>query len=59
MLSVSVIMYKQSILLGRGNSTHTVYKSDAKLRSGVKDLERNKHQLLHRIQSIRPFTNLQ
>jgi len=27
-------------------------KSDAKLRSGIRDLEQNKHQLLHRIQSV-------
>jgi len=33
-------------------------QNDAKLRSGVRDLEPNKHQLLHRIQSIRTFTNL-
>jgi len=29
-LSVSISMYKQSILFGRGNLTHAVYKSDAK-----------------------------
>jgi len=31
--------------------------NDAKLRSGVLDLERNKHQLLHRIASVKtPLT---
>ncbi len=29
-----------------------LYKSDTKLGSGVRDLEQNKHQLLHRIQSV-------
>jgi len=51
-------MYKRSILLGRGNSTHAVYKATPN-RSGAEDLKRNKHQLLHRIQSVRTFTNLQ
>ncbi len=51
-------MYKRSILFGRGNSTHAVYKATPN-RSGVRDHKRNKHQLLHRIQSVRTFTNLQ
>jgi hypothetical protein len=29
-----------------------LYKSDAKPRSGVRDLKQNKHQLLHRIASV-------
>jgi len=45
-------MYKRSIFLGREETWHKLCKSNAKLRSGIRDLERNKHQLLHRIQSI-------
>ncbi len=51
-------MYKRSILFGRGNSTHAVYKATPN-RSSVGDLKQNKHQLLHRIQSVKTFTNLQ
>ncbi len=51
-------MYKRSILFGRGNSTHAVYKATPN-QSGVRDHKQNKHQLLHRIQSVRTFTNLQ
>jgi len=51
-------MYKRSILFGRGNSTHAVYKVTPN-QSGVRDHKGNKHQLLHRKQSVRTFTNLQ
>jgi len=37
----------------------TLCKSDAKPRSGIRDLKQNKHQLLHRIASVLIFTNLQ
>jgi len=57
-LSISISMYKRSTLLWRGNSTQAVYKATPN-QSGVGNLKRNKHQLLHRIQSIRTFTNLQ
>jgi len=43
---------KRSILLRR-ETQPTLYISDAKLRSGIQDLERNKHQLLHRIASVK------
>jgi len=36
----------------------TLCIKDAKPRSGVVDLRQNKHQLLHRMQSVRTFTNL-
>ncbi len=47
-LSVSVSMYVMVYL-----TQLTLSLNDAKLRSGVKDLEQNKHQLLHRIASIK------
>ncbi len=56
-LSLSVCA-KRSIVLGQGNLTDAVYK-DAKQKSSVKDSEQNKHQLFHRLQSVRTFTNLQ
>jgi len=52
--------YVQNGLSYSGEETQpTLCLNDAKLRSSVKDLERNKQQLLHRIQSIRTFTNFQ
>jgi len=51
-------MYKWYILLGREDSTQAVYKATPN-QSGIRDLKRNKHQLLHKIQSVQTFTNLQ
>jgi len=49
---------KLSILFGQGNSTDAVLQvCQASL--GVISLGTNKDQLLHRIQSIQTFTNLQ
>jgi hypothetical protein len=49
---------KRSILFGQGNSTKLCLKRH-QANSGVRSLGTNKHQLLHRIQSIQTFTNLQ
>ncbi len=49
---------KQSILLGRGNST-TLCLKGRQANSGVRTIGTNNDQLLHRIQSVRTFTNLQ
>jgi hypothetical protein len=43
---------------GEENSTQAVYKATGN-QSGVRDLKRNKQQLLHRIQSVQTFTKLQ
>jgi len=43
---------KRSILLGK-ETRPTLCINDAKLRSGIQDLEQNKHQLLHIIARIK------
>ncbi len=43
---------KRNILLGQ-ETWQSLCINNAKLRPGVKDLERNKHQLLHRIASVK------
>jgi len=47
-------MYVETVypIRARKLNPHCV-KNDAKLRSGVRDLEQDKHQLLHRVQSVR------
>jgi len=51
-LSLSCV-YKTVCISYSGKETRTkLCISDAKLRSGIRDLEQNKHQLLHRIQSL-------
>jgi len=52
------ICTKRYILLGRGNLTKLCLKG-RQANSGVGPIGTNKDQLLHRIQSIRTFTNLQ
>jgi hypothetical protein len=47
-----------SILLGRGNSTKLCLKG-RQANSGIRPIGTNKDQLLHRIQSVWTFTNLQ
>ena len=49
---------KRSILFGRGNSTKLCLKG-RQANTGVTSIGTNKDQLLHRIQSVRIFTNLQ
>jgi len=44
---------RNSLSYSRKETWLTLCKSDAKQSSGVADLEQNKHQLLHRLQSIR------
>jgi len=57
-LDLSLLVCKQSICLGEETRPKTVYRATPS-QTGVRYLRRNKHQLLHRIQSVRTFTNLQ
>ncbi len=56
-LSLSVCT-KRSVLFGWRNSTVSLYKQ-CQTRFGISSLGRNKDQLLHRIQRLGTFTNLQ
>jgi len=59
-LSFCLRQYVQNGLSYSGKETRPMLCiNDAKLRSGIQNLERNKHQLLHRITSIKDTTNLQ
>ncbi len=58
-LCLSLLLCTNGLSYSGEETRPTLCISDAKLRSGVKDLERNKHQLVHRIQSVWTFTNLQ
>jgi len=49
---------KRSILFRQGNSTKLCLKG-RQANPGIRSMGTNKHQLLHRIQSVWTFTNLQ
>ncbi len=57
-LDLSLLVCKRSVCLGEETRPKTVYKATPS-QTGARDPKGNKHQLLHRIQSVRTFTNLQ